>query len=110
MKRYAILSGIYEATTSPQFFQKSLVEFVDFLKSDFGGAWKDEELLVTGNISWEFCQFLQTRLQDYDFVLVYRCKSSLGTEKDFSDKLKNFLGEKCFYIKSTGEDVVKYEV
>lgn len=109
MKRYAILSGIYEATTSPQFLQKSLVEFADFLKSDFGGAWKDEELLVTGNISWEFCQFLQTRLQDYDFVLVYRCKSSLRKEKDFSNKLKNFLGEKCIYIKGTGEETVKYE-
>ena len=76
MKRYAILAG---GISLERGIQKSLVEFKDFLTSDAGGSWREEEIMVCGPMDWQLVQLLQSRLKVYDFVLVYQCRFSHGT-------------------------------
>lgn len=108
MKRYAILSGACELNGDSVRLQKDLVDFKNFLKTEFAGSWNDEEILVTGSVSWNFCQFLQVRLKEYDFVLVYRCNFSTEVgEKDFSAKIKSFLGEKCVFVNTNCDEIIE---
>ncbi|MDE6774253.1 MAG: hypothetical protein K2J14_06465, partial [Treponemataceae bacterium] len=67
MTRYAILVGAADISEG---MQKSLVDFKDFLTSDAGGSWREEEIMVCGSMEWPFVQLLQPRLREYDFVLV----------------------------------------
>ncbi|MDE6773428.1 MAG: hypothetical protein K2J14_02225, partial [Treponemataceae bacterium] len=75
MTRYAVLVG---ATDLSDGMQKSLVAFKDFLTSDAGGSWREEEIMVCEPMDWPLVQLLLSRLREYDFVLVYQCRFSHG--------------------------------
>ena len=109
MKRYAILAG---GISLERGIQKSLVEFKDFLTSDAGGSWREEEIMVCGPMDWQLVQLLQSRLREYDFVLVYQCRFSRGeTDSDWSGKLRSvtdggrgvFIGDVCDEVVSMDE-------
>ena len=113
MTRYAILVG---ATALSEGLQKSLVEFKDFLTSDAGGGWREEEIMVCGPMDWQLVQLLQSRLREYDFVLVYQCRfSSRETDSDWSGKLRGvteggrgvFIGDVCDEV--VGMEELGYE-
>lgn len=101
MKRHAILVG---AISPEKGLQKSLVDFKDFLTSEAGGAWREDEIMITGPLPWQFVQLLQSRLREYDFVLIYVCRNSHGKmlDDDFSEKLKSvasvFIQDECTEI------------
>ncbi|MCM1321653.1 MAG: hypothetical protein NC041_07265 [Bacteroides sp.] len=128
MTRYALLTGAIEPENG---MQKSLVRFKDFLTSPAGGSWCEDEIMITGPLSWQFAQLLQARLREYDFVLVYRCRFShsadadgtLGfcgnaanfAEADFGEKLRGlteggsgvFIGDVCDEV--VGAEELGYE-
>lgn len=108
MKRYAILVG---ATDLSEGIQKSLVTFKDFLTSDAGGGWLDEEIMLCGPMDWQLVQLLQSRLREYDFVLVYRSRLSRGeADSDWSGKLRCVTeGGRGVFISDVCDEVVSLE-
>lgn len=109
MTRYAILVGAADLSEG---MQKSLVDFKDFLTSSAGGSWREEEIMVCGPMEWQFVQLLQSRLREYDFVLVYQCRFSHGeADSDWSSKLRSvteggrgvFIGDVCDEVLSMEE-------
>lgn len=108
MKRYAILVG---AAGLSEGIQKSLVEFKDFLTSDAGGGWRDEEIMVCGPMDWQLVQLLQSRLREYEFVLVYQCRFSRGApDSDWSGKLRSVTdGGRGVFICDTCDEVMSME-
>ena len=108
LTRYAILVGATELSDG---MQKSLVEFKDFLTSDAGGSWREEEIMVCGPMDWQLVQLLQTRLAEYDFVLVYQCRFSRNeTNSDWSERLRNVTdGGRGVFIGDTCDEVVSME-
>ncbi len=108
MTRYAIIIG---AADLLQGMQKSLVDFKDFLTSDAGGSWRESEIMITGPLDWPLVQLLQSRLREYDFVLVYQCRFSHGeAESDWSEKLRNVTEHGCgVFIGDTCDEVVSME-
>lgn len=84
--RYAILIGAADLSDG---MQKSLVEFKDFLTSSAGGSWREDEIMVCGLLDWPLVQLLQSRLKEYDFVLVYQCRFSWNvSDSDYCGKLR----------------------
>ena len=108
LTRYAILVGATELSDG---MQKSLVEFKDFLTSDAGGSWREDEIMVCGPMDWQLVQLLQTRLAEYDFVLVYQCRFSRNeTNSDWSERLRNVTdGGRGVFIGDTCDEVVSME-
>lgn len=108
MTRYAILVGAMDLSEG---MQKSLAEFKDFLTSDAGGGWRDEEIMVCGPMDWQLVQFLQSRLREYDFVLVYQCRFSHGeADSDWSGKLRSVTeGGRGVFIGDVCDEVVSME-
>ena len=108
LTRYAILVG---ATELSEGMQKSLVEFKDFLTSSAGGLWREEEIMVCGPMDWQLVQLLQSRLREYDFVLVYHCRFSRGeSEADWSGKLRCVTeGGRGVFIGDVCDEVVSME-
>ena len=108
MTRYAILVG---ATDFSDGMQKSLMDFKDFLISDAGGSWREEEIMVCGPMDWQLVQLLQSRLREYDFVLVYQCRFSHGeADSDWSSKLRSVTdGGHGVFISDVCDDVVSME-
>ncbi len=109
MKRYAILIGAADLSES---IQKSLIDFKGFLTSDAGGSWQENEIMICESMDWPLVQLLQSRLKEYDFVLVYQCHFSHGeTESDYSGKLRSvtengcgvFIGDVCDKVMSLEE-------
>lgn len=108
MTRYAILVGAAEFS---QGMQKSLVEFKDFLTSAAGGSWQEGEIMITGPMDWQLVQLLQTRLRQYDFVLVYQCRLSRGApDADWSGKLRSATeGGRGVFISDVCDEVLSME-
>ncbi|MBD5439485.1 MAG: hypothetical protein HDR33_00405 [Treponema sp.] len=108
MKRYAILVG---ATDFSKGLQKSLAEFKDFLTSDAGGCWREEKIMVCGPMDWPLVQLLQSRLREYEFVLVYQCRFSHGaSDSDWSGKLRSVTeGGRGVFIGDVCDEVVSME-
>ena len=108
MTRYAILIGAADLSGG---MQKSLVAFKDFLTSDAGGSWREEEIMVCGPMEWQLAQLLQTRLREYDFVLVYQCRFSHGeADSDWSGTLRSVTdGGHGVFISDVCDDVVSAE-
>ena len=108
MKRYAILTG---ATELSEGIQKSLVKFKDFLTSDAGGKWQESEIMICGPMDWQLVQFLQSRLREYDFVLVYQCRFSHDVaDSDWSGKLRCVTdGGRGVFIGDVCDEVVSME-
>ena len=109
MTRYAILVGAADLSEG---LQKSLAEFKDFLTSDAGGGWREEEIMICGPMDWPLVQLLQSRLREYDFVLVYQCRFSRDdADSDWSGKLRSvteggrgvFIGDMCDEVVSMEE-------
>ncbi len=114
MTRYAILVG---AADLLQGMQKTLVDFKDFLTSDAGGSWRESEIMLTGPLDWPLVQLLQSRLKEYDFVLVYQCRFSHGeADSDYSGRLRSvtehgrgvFISDVCDEV--VGMEELGYEV
>ncbi len=105
LTRYAILVG---ATDLLQGLQKSLVDFKDFLTNETGGAWRENEIMITGPLDWSLVQLLQARLREYDFVLVYRCRFSGArtAQDDYGEKLKSVAEERGIFISAVCDDIV----
>ena len=108
LTRYAILVG---ATDLSDGMQKSLMDFKDFLTSDAGGKWQESEIMICGPMDWQLVQLLQSRLREYDFVLVYQCRFSRGeTDSDWSGKLRCVTeGGRGVFIGDTCDEVVSME-
>ncbi len=108
MKRYAILLG---AVSPEKGLQKSLIDFKDFLTSDAGGSWYESEIMITGSLDWSLVQLLQSRLREYDFVVVYQCRFSHGeADSDWSGKLRSVTeGGRGVFISDTCDEVVGTE-
>ena len=108
MTRYAILIGAADISEG---MQKSLVEFKDFLTSSAGGSWREEEIMVCGPMDWQFVQLLQSRLCEYDFVLVYQRRFSHGeADSDWSEKLRGVTDSgRGVFISDMCDDVVSAE-
>ncbi|MDE5614777.1 MAG: hypothetical protein K2I74_09055 [Treponemataceae bacterium] len=108
MTRYAILVGTADLSDG---MQRSLVDFKDFLTSDAGGSWREEEIMVCGPMEWPFVQLLQSRLSEYDFVLVYQCRFSRDeADSDWSRKLRSVTeGGRGVFISDVCDDVVSME-
>ena len=107
MTRYAVLIG---AADLSQGMQKSLVEFKDFLTGGAGGLWREDEILITGPLGWQFVQLLQTRLRKYDFVLVYRCRLPHSVlSEDYSEKLKELTDGNGVFITDECAEFVRAE-
>ena len=108
MKRYAILVGEADLAEG---MQKSLIEFKDFLTSDAGGSWREEEIMVCGPMDWPLVQLLQSRLREYDFVLVYQCRLSHGAaDSDWSGKLRSVTeGGRGVFVSDVCDEVVSAE-
>ena len=108
LTRYAILVGAADLSKG---LQKSLAEFKDFLTSDAGGGWREEEIMVCGPMDWQLVQLLQSRLREYDFVLVYQCRFSRGeSEADWSGKLRCVTeGGRGVFIGDVCDEVVSME-
>lgn len=105
MKRYAVLVG---AISPEKGMQKGLVDFKDFLTSEAGGSWREDEIMISGQLPWDFVQFLQARLREYDFVLVYQCRKSRErmTDDDFSEKLRSVAEECGVFISAVCDEIV----
>ncbi|MGN0730479.1 MAG: hypothetical protein ACI4MA_01070 [Treponema sp.] len=96
MKRYAILIGSIEPDEG---FQKSILKFKDFLMSCAGENWTEKEIMITGPLPWNFVQLLQSRLQQYDYVVIYKCRfPDSKTVSDYSDKLKDAVSKNGIFI------------
>ena len=108
MTRYAVLIGAADLSDG---MQKSLVAFKDFLTSDAGGSWREEEIMICGPMDWQFVQLLQSRLCEYDFVLVYQCRYSHGeADSDWSGKLRSVTeGGRSVFISDVCDEVVNAE-
>ncbi|MBD5436273.1 MAG: hypothetical protein HDR36_07170 [Treponema sp.] len=108
LTRYAILVG---ATELSEGMQKSLVEFKDFLTSDAGGKWQESEIMICGPMDWQLVQLLQSRLREYDFVLIYRCRFSyVEADSDWSGKLRCVTeGGRGVFIGDVCDEVVSME-
>ena len=108
LTRYAILVGATELSDG---MQKSLVEFKDFLTSSAGGLWREEEIMVCGPMEWQLVQLLQSRLREYDFVLVYQCRFSHGdANSDWSGKLRSVTEDgRGVFICDVCDEVVSME-
>lgn len=108
LTRYAILVG---ATDLLQGMQKSLIDFKDFLTNETGGAWRENEIMITGPLAWQFVQLLQSWLREYDFVLIYVCRNSHEkiSDDDFSEKLKSVAEERGIFISAVCDEVVGAE-
>ena len=106
--RYASLVGAADLSDG---MQKSLAEFKDFLTSDAGGKWQESEIMICGTMDWQLVQLLQSRLREYDFVLVYQCRFSRGeSEADWSGKLRCVTeGGRGVFIGDTCDEVVSME-
>ena len=109
LTRYAILAGAADLSDG---MQRSLIDFKDFLTSDAGGSWREEEIMVCGPMEWQFVQLLQMRLAEYDFVLVYQCRFSHDeADSDWSRKLCSVMdGGRGVFISDVCDDVVSMEV
>ena len=108
MTRYAILVGAADLSEG---MQKSLVDFKDFLTSSAGGSWREEEIMVCGPMDWPLVQLLQTRLAEYDFVLVYQCHFSHDeADSDWSGTLRSVTEDgHGVFISDVCDDVVSAE-
>ena len=108
MTRYAILVGAADLSDG---MQKSLVDFKDFLTSDAGGSWREEEIMICGPMDWQFVQLLQSRLCEYDFVLAYQCRFSRDeADSDWSGKLRSVTnGGRGVFISDVCDEVVSAE-
>ena len=108
MTRYAVLVG---ATDLSDGMQKSLIKFKDFLTSDAGGSWREDEIMVCGPMNWPLVQLLLSRLREYDFVLVYQCRFSHGdADSDWSGKLRSVTeGGRGIFISDVCDEVVSTE-
>lgn len=108
MTRYAVLIGAADLSDG---MQKSLVAFKDFLTSSAGGGWREEEIMVCGPMDWPLVQLLQSRLREYEFVLVYRCRFSRGeADSDWSGKLRGVTeGGRGVFIGDVCDEVVSME-
>ena len=108
MTRYAILVGAADLSDG---MQKSLVDFKDFLTSDAGGSWREDEIMVCGPMDWQIVRLLQSRLKAYDFVLVYQCRFSHGeADSDWSEKLRGVTDSgRGVFISDMCDDVVSAE-
>ena len=108
MTRYAILVGAADLSDG---MQKSLIGFKDFLTSDAGGSWREDEIMVCGPMDWQLVQLLQLRLTECDFVLVYQCRFSHGeADSDWSGKLRSVTdGGRGVFISDVCDDVVSME-
>lgn len=108
MKRFAILSGSLELNDGPVLLQKNLVKIKEFLLSENGGSWKDDEILILGGISWDLCQILEKNLKEYDFIFFYRCDFHNKKEKlEFSEKLKDFINNRGIFINDFCDEIVE---
>ncbi|MDE5798998.1 MAG: hypothetical protein K2H73_08310, partial [Treponemataceae bacterium] len=85
MTRYAVLTGAADLSEG---MQKSLMDFKDFLTSDAGGRWQESEIMICGPLDWPIAQLLQSRLKEYDFVLVYECRFSRGAAQGYGASLR----------------------
>jgi|GEM_PF-6553472 len=105
MKRYAILVG---AISPEKGLQKSLADFKDFLTSEWGDAWREDEIMISGPLPWQFVQLLQSRLREYDFVLIYVCRNSHEKmpDDDFSEKLKSVAEERGVFISAVCDEIL----
>ena len=108
LTRYAVLVGAADLSEG---MQKSLVDFKDFLTSDAGGSWREDEIMVCGPMEWQFVRLLQSRLAEYDFVLVYQCRFSRDeADSDWSGKLRGVTdGGRGVFISDTCDEVVSVE-
>ena len=108
MTRYAVLIG---ATELSEGIQKSLMEFKDFLTSDAGGSWREEEIMVCGPMDWSLVQLLLSRLREFDFVLVYQCRFSHGaSDSNWIGKLRSVTeGGRGVFIGDVCDEVVSME-
>ena len=105
MTRYAILIGAADLSDG---MQRSLVAFKNFLTSDAGGSWREDEIMICGPMDWPLVQLLQSRLREYDFVLVYQCRFSRDSaELDWSGKLRSVTeGGRGIFISDVCDEVV----
>ena len=108
MTRYAVLIGAVGLSDG---MQKSLMEFKDFLTSNAGGLWREDEIMVCGPMDWQLVQLLQSRLREYDFVLVYQCRFSHGaSDSEWSGKLRNVTeGGRGVFVSDVCDEVVSAE-
>lgn len=107
MTRYAVLIG---AADLFQGMQKSMLDFKDFLTSDAGGRWQESEIMICGPLDWPFVQLLQSRLKEYDFVLVYECRFSHGAAHGYGAKLRGVTeGGRGVFISDVCDEVVGAE-
>lgn len=108
MTRYAVLTGAADLSEG---MQKSLMDFKDFLTSDAGGRWQESEIMICGPLDWPIAQLLQSRLKEYDFVLIYECRFSRGAaESDWSEKLRSVTeGGRGVFISDVCDEVVGAE-
>lgn len=105
MKRYAILVG---AISPEKGLQKSLVDYKDFLTSEAGGSWREDEIMISDPLDWHFVQLLQARLREYDFVLVYQCRFSNArtAQDDYSEKLRSVAEERGVFINDVCDKIL----
>ena len=108
MTRYAILVGAADLSDG---MQKSLIDFKDFLTSNAGGSWCEEEIMVCGPMDWQLVQLLQSRLAEYDFVYVYQCRFSRSeADSDWSEKLRSVTESgRGVFISDVCDEVVSME-
>ena len=79
MTRYAVLAGVSEKSG---FQQKSLCDIYDFLKSSYGGAWSDREILILPEgVDEAMLKFILRRVSEdgTDFLFLYFCGNSDDT-------------------------------
>ena len=67
--------------------------------------------MVCGPMDWQFVQLLQSRLCEYDFVLVYQRRFSHGeADSDWSEKLRGVTDSgRGVFISDMCDDVVSAE-
>lgn len=107
MTRYAVLISAADLSEG---MQKSLVDFKDFLTSDAGGRWQESEIMICGPLDWPLAQLLQSRLKEYDFVLVYECRFSHGAAHGYGAKLRGVTeGGRGVFISDVCDEVVGAE-
>ena len=107
MTRYAVLIG---AADLSQGMQKSLVDFKDFLTSDAGGRWRESEIMICGSLDWPLVQLLQSRLKEYDFVLVYECRFSRNAAQGYGANLRGMTESgRGVFISDVCDEVVGAE-
>ncbi len=103
MKRCAILSSAVDLQKGRQ---KKLLAFKDFLKSEKGGSFSENEILVVQNVGWQMAELLLARLKNYDSVVLYRCNSSRAEIfPDYFDRLKPLAENGGFFVEEICDDV-----